>query len=343
MLKTVLRIFIALVIVTLIGVTGLYLYNKNHTYLNGEEEVGNTTGNIYNGGLFCEQDGKIYFSNDYDGSSLYVMSSFCTNSKKLSADIPAFINADENYIYYIRANDTKENSKTGFLVFKNNGVFRINQNGTNLKAITGDPGAYLVLKGNQLFFQKYQVDTNFNLVRYQIDGTGERLLVAEEVIPFAISDTGLLYTGYSKDHNINMLDLLSYTTHMKYKGSYLYPMVVGDYIYYINIEDDYKLYRMNIDGSEPTKLVNKRCSTYNITNTGKFLYYQVDNGKSNGVYSMNLSQLGKVTLLQKGDYKQISVTEQYVFFKDYDNTNTYVVQSEGGTIVNTLDSLLAPK
>lgn len=342
MLKTIFRIFIALVIISILGVTGLYFYNKDHTYMNGEAEVGNTTGNIYNGGFFCEQDGKIFFSNDYDAGSLYVMSSFCTNSKKLSSDTPAFINVDENYIYYVRANDTKENNKSGFQAFKNNGIYRINQNGTNLKNITGAPSTYLTLKGNQLFFQKYNIDTNFNLFRYQIDGTGERNLVEDAVIPFAISDKELLFTGSSDDPKIYVLNLQSYTIHTKYKGSYLYPTVVDDYIYYINIEDNYKIYRMNLDGSNPTKLVNKRCSTYNITNTGKFLYYQVDNGKSNGIYRMNLTTLDSVSL-QKGDYKQINVTEQYVFFKDYDNTNTYVVQSEGGTIINTLDNLLAAK
>ena len=31
--------------------------------MNPEGTVGNTAGNLNNGGLFCEYDGKVYFSN----------------------------------------------------------------------------------------------------------------------------------------------------------------------------------------------------------------------------------------------------------------------------------------
>ncbi|MDE7206260.1 MAG: DUF5050 domain-containing protein, partial [Lachnospiraceae bacterium] len=33
--------------------------------------IGNTSGNLYNGGLFCESDGYVYFSNPYDSNALY--------------------------------------------------------------------------------------------------------------------------------------------------------------------------------------------------------------------------------------------------------------------------------
>ena len=39
----------------------------------------------------------------------------------------------------------------------------------------------------------------------------------------------------------------------------------------------------------------------------------------------------------KGNYKQIHVTDNYVFFKDFDNTNTYVINSGGTANVSTFD------
>jgi len=343
MLKTVLRVLTTLIILTILTAGGIYFYNLDRTYFNKEDEIGNTTGNIYNGGMFSEQGGKIYFSNDYDNGNLYEMSSNCTNIKKVTDDKAVYINVDENYIYYVRANNTKENNNDGYMVFSNTGVYRINQNGTDLKAFTGNPGAYLMLKGNNIYFQRYDVDTGTYLYRYRIDGSQERLLIKDTVIPVGVYDDALIYADTSKDHNINSLDLKSYTIHSMNKGSYLYPIYMGNYIYYIDISDGYKLYRMNKDGSAPTKLVNKRCSTYNITNSGKYLYYQVDNGKKSGIYRLNLDTM-KAQLLKKGDFKQISVTDNYVFFKDYDNTNTYFIAADvEDAAISTFDTLLSTK
>lgn len=336
MLKSILRILIALAVITLLAAGALFLYNLDRTYFNDEEEAGNTTGNIYNGGLFCEQDDKIYFSNDNADGSLYVMRPDCTGFKKITTDKAVYINVDENYIYYVRANNTRENNQGGFLMFNNTGVFRIKQNGSGLKAFTGNPGAYLTLKGNDIFFQRYDVEVGLYLYKYRIDGSEERCLAEDAVIPSAVINNSLYYAGYSKDHNINSTDLSSFTTHSVFEGSYLYPVFMGDYIYYMDVSDKYKIYRMYRDGTQPALLVNKRCSTYNITNSGKYLYYQVDDTKHNGIYRMNLETL-KEELLLEGNYKQINVTENYVFFKDFDNTKTYVVTADTISEVNVFD------
>lgn len=336
MLKTMIRVIIALTVLTISAAAILFFYNLDRTYFNEEEETGNTAGNIYNGGLFCEQDDKVYFSNDNADGNLYSMNADCTNFKKISEDKAVYINADENYLYYVRANNTKENNQGGFLMFYNTGVFRIKHNGSGLKAFTGNPGAYLTLKGNNLYFQRYDVGVGLYLYKYKIDTTNERLLVEDAVIPTAVMNNGLYYAGYSKDHNIHALDLSSFTDHSVVEGSYMYPIFMGDSIYYMDVSDKYKIYRMSQDGSNPTRLVNKRCSTYNITNSGKYLYYQVDDTKNNGIYRLNLETM-KDELLIKGNYKQINVTENYVFFKDFDNTKTYVVEADGTSDVNVFD------
>lgn len=336
MQKIIKRVFLVLIVLTLVIYLGLFFYNLNRTYYNDENEIGNSAGNIYNGGLFSEQDGKIYFSNENADGRMYVMNSDCTNFKKLTDDKAVYINVDENYIYYVRANNTRENNKGGLLVFYNTGVFRINQNGSGIKAISSKPGAYLTLKGNNLYFQRYDVGIGLYLYKYQIDGDLERLMVEDAVIPAAVTDNFLYYTGYSEDHNINEINLSSYTTHTKIEGTFLYPIFTANYIYYMDGSHKYRIYRMNLDGSEATKLVNRRCSTYNITNSGKYLYYQVDDTKNNGIYRLNLETMQEERL-KKGNFKQIHVTSHYVFFKDFDNTNTYVVEADGSPTVNLFE------
>ena len=328
MFKVILRVLIILATATILGMGIILIYNSGRTYWNDDNEIGNTSGNIYNGGLFCEQGNRIFFSNDAADGSLYVMDSDLSDMKLVYDDKAVFINADDNYLYYVRANNTRENQVNSVLMFFNTGVYRLKHNGKGLKAFTGNPSAYLMLHGNNIYFQRYDVNVGLFLYKYQIDVKMDRLLLEDAVIPTTVMDNALIYNGFSMDHNINALDLSSFTFHPKFEGNYYYPIFNGNDIYYLNMDDNYKIYRMNNDGTDPTLIVNERCSTYNITEDGKYLFYQVDNGKKNRICRMNLETLVDETLLE-GNYKQIHITSNYVFFKDFDNTNTYVMDPDG--------------
>mgnify|MGYP000844870814 CR=1 FL=1 len=336
MIKAIKRIMIFLITVTVIILAILWFFTKNKTFTNSEEEIGNSPGNIYNGGLFSEQDGYIYFSNSNDDGSLYMADSDLINFKKLHDDKAVFINVDENYIYYVRANNTREDSSHNILMYNNTGIYRIKQNGRDIKSISYKPGAYLSLKGNRIYYQKYDVNSGLLLYQNSTDGSEEKRLLNDDVIPSAIMNGQLYYAGYSKDHNLNAIDLSSYNSKTIIEGSFLCPIFHNDYLYYIDIEDNYKIYRSNTDGSNPTLLVDDKCSTYNITNSGKHLYYQIDNGKSNRIARLNLETLESETLLD-GDYKQIHVTENYVFFKDFNDTTTFVILADGLAKVGTFE------
>ena len=327
-MSTIKKLLLSLFIITIISLTGIYLYSINRTFPNDEELRGNTAGNLYNGGLFCEKDGRIYFSNDNDDGSLYVMNSDTSKYKKIHPDKATYINVDENYIYYIRANNTRENNPDIFFMFNNTGIFRINQNGKNLKLISRNPGSYLTLKGNLVYYLNYKVNEGLYLYRNQTDGEFERLLLKEPVIPAAIIDNKLYYISEKKNHSINYMNLSSFTTGVHIEGNFAYPIFFDNYIYYMDLSNNYSINRMNLDGSDPTVLVNERCSTFNITNSGKYLYYQVDDKDNSKICRIDLTTMETKVLLD-GHYKQIHVTDNYVFFKDFDNNNTYMVSADG--------------
>lgn len=336
MMASIKKVLIILVIVTVIAIAWVFIYSQGRTYFNEEEEVGNTAGNIFNGGLFCEQDGKIYFSNDNDDGALYVMNSDCTNIKKVHYDKAVYINADENYLYYLRANDTRENNSGSLLMFNNTGMYRLNHNGNNLKIISYNPGSYLSLYGNFVYYQNYDVNSGLFLYRKKIDTSMERLLLEDAVIPSYVANNKLYYAGFTKNHNINALDLSSFVTSTYIEGNFAYPIFRDDYIYYLDLDNNYSVNRMKLDGSERTVLVDQLCSTYNITNSGKYLYYQVDEEGNSGIGRLNLKTMEQETLLE-GYYKQIHVTDNYVFFKDFDNTHTYVLSADGSSKLGTFD------
>ncbi|HKL80527.1 MAG TPA: DUF5050 domain-containing protein [Mobilitalea sp.] len=336
MLASIKRILITLVILTGVVIIVIFFYSEGRTYFSDEEATGNTAGNIYNGGLFCEKDGKIYFSNDNDDGSLYVMSSDTSYIKKLHDDKVAYINADENYVYYLRANNTRANNSGSILMFNNTGIYRINQNGKDLESISPNPGSYLTLKDNFLYYQNYDVNEGLYFYRNRIDNDRERLLIKEAIIPITVADNKLYYTGFEQDHDIHSMDLSSFTTTTVKKGSFAYPIFVGGYIYYLDISDNYSLNRMNNDGSDSVVLVNKRCSSYNITNTSTFLYYQIDDQENSRICRLSLDTMAEETLME-GNFKQLHVTSNYVFFKDFDNTHIYMLDADGSSKLSTFD------
>jgi hypothetical protein len=320
---------------------GLYFYSKDKTYYNNSSATGNTALNIYNGGLFCEKDNVIYFSNDYDNGSLYCMSSLLDNIHKISNEQAAYINADKNYLYYIHAVDITQKLSDTYSIFHNTGVYRINQNGTKLKVINEKPSAYLTLKSNYLYFDNYDADTGFNLYRYRIDGTMDRLLEKKFVIPTAVTDKNFFFVDPESDYRISVTNLESFTSHSQNSGSFAYPVYMGDYIYYIDLSNHNWVCRMNKDGSNPTVLVKSPCSTYNITSSGKYLYYQVNDSKKKYLGRINLETLKK-EVVKKGNYKQIHVTKYFVFFKDYKNKNIYVVTADDKGTPAVFDTTPAP-
>lgn len=335
-MSTVKKVLLTLFVITVITFAGILIYSSGRTYLNEDNLIGNTTGNIYNGGLFCERDGKIYFSNDNDDGSLYVMNSDTTNIKKLHHDKPAYINVDENYIYYLRANNTRDNAPGSILMFNNTGIYRLKQNGRALKIISSNPAAYITVKGNHVYYQNYDVNEGLFLYRNQTDASLERMLLKEAVIPSYFMNNKLYYVGNNENHNINCLDLSSFTTRTYIEGNFAFPIFHNDYIYYIDQSNNYTINRMNKDGSDRQLVVNERCSTYNITNSGNFLYYHVDNLDKSKICRIDLTTMNTEVLLD-GYYKQIHVTEHYVFFKDFENTNTYIISADGSSKLGTFN------
>ena len=64
-------VFFILMLLIISGALTLYFIDK-HVPMSPTDS-GNIPGNMQNGGLFFEMDGKVYFSNAYDDGCLYSM------------------------------------------------------------------------------------------------------------------------------------------------------------------------------------------------------------------------------------------------------------------------------
>ena len=72
-MKVLKRIIAIVVAIGIVAGLGFYKYLNTVTYYNEPGTNGNTIGNLYGNGLFCESDGVVYFSNPNDKGRIYKM------------------------------------------------------------------------------------------------------------------------------------------------------------------------------------------------------------------------------------------------------------------------------
>lgn len=310
----------------------IFFYNNTQdTEFNTEDIIGNTAGNLYNNGLFCEQNGRIYFSNMKDDGSLYSMDTECTNMVKIYSDKVKYINGDSHYLYYSRVNNTKENRPQSTLSFNNYGLYRINPDGSNIKLLEKEASGMLSIFKNTVHYQRYTPRTGLQLYSVQIDRKNNKKLTEDALLPASYYNGMMYYSGVSGDHDIHSLSMDTYVPQTIYSGNTFMPIATKDGIYFISVEDNYSLCRIDLNGENKTILVDEWVSTYNISLDGNTLYYQIDGGDNNRISKLDLLSMTEETI-RDGNYKEIHVTSNYMFFRDFNEANIYAYRMTSGNL-----------
>lgn len=332
------KIFAGILFILLIGTIIFFQWQKRVVY-NPPDTIGNSSGNILNNGLFCEYENKIYFSNFKDDGSLYSMDSNCSNYKKISSDAATHINVAGKYIIYSRRNNTKTNKSGDFLSFNNIGIYRMDKHGKNVTHLSTNPNGVSVLAGNYVYFQNYSKKDGLQFYKVKIDGSDEKRLNTEETVPNAVFHNVLYYVGADNDHSIHTMDLNTDSCNVLVEGNYNNLVINNDYLYYIDLAQKYAIGRMELDGSNPKILVNKRCFTYNLSPNGRYLYYQTEdkkNDKKNGLYRLDLENNSEV-LIKTGNFHNINTTSNYVFFSDMKDTSWFMLPTSNDVNVQAFN------
>ena len=136
--------------------------------------------------------------------------------------------------------------------------------------------------------------------------------------------TCMYYTGYDKDHNIHTMNINGSGEQTIYNGNCTSLIRAGEHLYFIDMSQNYALVRVNLDGSDPVTIVSDRLATYNVDEKESAVYYQVDNGTSNGLYVKDLEG-GEVRKIADGNYNYLHLTSKYLFYETYDGKSVYVM------------------
>lgn len=320
------RIIAVIVAVAIVGSAAVYKYLDSKVYYNDSDVNGNTIGNLYGNGLFCEYEGLVYFANPNDDNALYSMKIDESDVKKICDDRVYFINVDDHYIYYSRDNNNDE-SQMSFLNVNTNSLCRINKDGKKITILDDAVCSTLGLSKNTLYYHHYDKDEATTLYSIGIDGKDKKQIFDNSTDPRCIVGPTLYYSGVVTDHNIYKRDLNTGSTSTLVTESSWMPTIYGNYVYYMDLADKEKVVRVSLsDGSKET-LSTYGSSDYNVS--GNYIYYQSIKADEDGIYQIDLTTKEE-RLIAPGQFHSINLTSKYIYFVDYFSGACYHCDINGG-------------
>lgn len=301
-----------IILFVIIGALGAALYFSSRIVPNPDGTVGNTAGNLNNSGLFCEYGGKVYFSNVGADGGLFVMNPDETEPKRLNSLKVQNILAGGSYLYYFQTGSVAD---SGFGQLEGVKSFeRCGLKGGRSTALTRDVVVTAQLVDNYLYLLT-SPSSGISFYKMKIDKT-DKTILADYIINPACAENGVIYyNGTQRDHYLYALNTKTGVSSELWRGNLWYPVLQGDYVYYLSPEDNYKLCRYSFSQNLIEILTQDRVDCFNIG--GGFLYYQ-KNGSQPQLKCMRTDG-SDVKILAEGNYTNINITSQYVYFQPFGN------------------------
>ncbi len=312
MKKKIINVLVVIVIILAIagGVVAYILSNRIE--YNDADATGNSAGNLYNGGLFCEYDGYVYFSNPEDYNQLYRMDQDGENLKKIHSDKPRYLNICNDYIYYVRFNHDSGQE----VVFRGNmfGVYRLGVGDSTAEELYNDLADSLTLAGNTLYFQSYNDEDLIEVKSVDIDGKNLTKVSTDDFLPLSVYEGDIYYSNVDYNHNIVKMEVGNNLPITVKQGNYYMPIVEENILYYIDVEAGYKLMKENLETGESQVLTEDKCINYNVNTKYGVIYYQCENDEiDHRLMMMDLNGENEV-LVEKGDFSNIHITKKYTYY-----------------------------
>lgn len=320
-----LLVIVVLGTVAILSLT-LLLRNMDFTPGNDSSAVGNTAGNLYNGGYFCESEGNVYFSWPADNHTIYCMNPDGSFNKLEITD--AFsINVCNGYLYYGR-NGAADSSRS-FLDRRPFGVYRVSLHSGKSKLLCSSLSGYVCLSGNYLYLQEY-TDTGYYFTRVNIKDSKDSERLSSTGYQIACADNGFLYYAeIDGSHNITRYDTETGASELFFEGNCYQPVYENNRLYYIDLADNYTLKCYEPSSGDIRVLSSERCINYNIS--GNVVLYQIENPET-GHYALHRSNTEGTdeTLISTGSFCHINIAGDYAYFQRFQDAYAFYRVSLSG-------------
>ncbi len=298
--------------------------------------IGNIAGNLNNGGIVCEADGRVYFANPYDGGSLYSMNVDETDCKKISSAVATSINVAGHYIYYFQSGSSGAAGLGSVRI--PHAFIRSHIDGSKGFTISRDVVVKAQLVGDRLYLEG-TADNNHDAPYFLgVDTSGENMEILAQfgINPSCASGDLIYYNNTEGDHNLMVYDTKSGTTAPVLEGDFWNPVIDGGYIYYMVPSEEYQLRKYSLSDRTIEIVVSEKVESFNVLNG--YIYYQTM-GDNPHLAFVRTDGSGS-TVLANGYYNSISMTSGYVYFKDYFNETSLYHTVPGSTSYSPVNAAL---
>ncbi|MBO4904423.1 MAG: DUF5050 domain-containing protein [Lachnospiraceae bacterium] len=320
--KRIIALIVAIMVVAI--AIGVVLVGKQLARIpdNSADTIGNTSGNLNNKGLFCEDDGYIYFANLEDSHCLYRMRTDCSNPEKV-LDIPvSYINSAGDYIYFYF--DDPGGSKFMGVAGRMSGVFRLKKGETDFVCLDKCTSGVLNLVGSTLYYEHYDNTNGMQLYHCSLDGKDKGLAVDEIINPACVIN-GNIYFCEQDSMKLKIYRPGDTSTRVFMDMAVYNPVLNGSDIYFMNMNDNYCLYRYSLSDASLTKVTNERVDTFNVY--GNVIFYQ--RNQNPALIRVETDGSNQV-VVATGNFENINCTSMYTFYSPFKEDALYVTYTFGG-------------
>lgn len=327
-------IIIGVIVLALVGI-GIWSKMSNKIKPNPPLTVGNTAGNLNNGGLFCETEDKIYFSNAYDNGCIYSMNLDGTELRRLIAANGKLLCADENALYYYQ---DSASGKAGLGYIRSTfGMYRLALDRSKKTTCLTRNAVYgMQLLGSHIYYSTVGDDSpEFRKVK--IDKSEDVLLAKMAFNPACAANGQIYFNGTDTNHYLYSWNPQSDSSSEIWRGNLWYPVYDNGYIYYLDVPNNYRLARYNLSADSVEVLTHDRVDCFNLGHG--YIYYQSNSETEPALKKMNLDG-SQVEIVAAGNYTAINMTSRYVYFKMFGAETPIYQVPVGGTSVSAFDAAL---
>lgn len=298
-----------ILIFSLFGISLVVMKFTDRMKQNPDGTVGNTPGNLNNGGHFCEADGMVYFSNPFDEECLYRMTSDEQDIKKMNNSPSMYINAGGDYLYYFQPNASGA-SDLGFIIH-NAGLYRCNKNGKRVYCLDRSNMQTVALINNRLFYEKaVKGAKTLQLASIGTDKEKPEIVLDYLANPASCRNGLFYYNGTVRDHYLYSYDTKTGEIELICEYSMWFPTLQGNTIYFLDIENNYRLARYDLTTGTITTLTNDRVDCFNVSDT--YIYYQKNDQKKPALMRMQKDG-SNPELIAEGIFCDINLTSEYMY------------------------------
>lgn len=336
MKRKIIAVFSVICVVLIFVCVGVLMQLNRRITPNPDGTVGNTAGNLYNGGLFCEDDGYVYFSNPYDNYALYRMKPDETEFEKLIATETRSINAAGDYLYFYQSG-SGSGEGLGYVI-STTGVYRAEkENPHNISCLDRVLSENIVLADNLIYYNTASQSEGVALKCVDISGDKKEILLDYKVTPACIRNSALYFTKPVENGHLMALKTGSKSASELLAEDIYMPIVEGNLVYCIDIHNNYALVCFDLTTGEKTILANERTDMFNVSD--QYIYYQT---------AGDTPQLKRVTkdgasseVVADGAYNSIHLTSQYAYFIKFGTeAPVYKTPVNGAISVTTFDAAM---